>query len=163
MLIHRHNYHLYFEDQKHPLHYTLRCRCGRVVPDISTAIKEMRKPMQTSPTVVAIIAAILAAGFVAILATFHPHPAVPATDVHESKGDMERHIRIIPIVQPQVVDAEPTKIPVVQPVEPPRISYPADPAVHKNPVAQNICDRTGGRKVETNNGRSWHCEYNHRN
>jgi hypothetical protein len=45
-----------------------------------------------------------------------------------------------------------------------------DPAVHRpssvtqNSVhPQNICERTGGHKVETNGGRSWHCEYNHRN
>jgi hypothetical protein len=119
---------------------------------------------QSSPAI-AIIATVLAAGCVAMLAAIHSKPAIPAVKVPEisSKGDMEHHIRIIPITRPEVVDAGPPQ-PVIQPVEPPRIYWPADPAVHKTqPVAQNICERTGGRKVETNSGRSWHCEYNHRN
>jgi hypothetical protein len=158
---------MFFEDPKRPLKFTLRCDCGKVSPDIPSAIKDMREPMGKSPVVVAVVAALMAAGFVALLALFHPRPAIPLAGIPAAdiKADREKPIRIIPIVRQADAEPEPPigryYPPIVQPVELPRV---LDPPVHKNqPVAQNICDRTGGRKVETNNGRSWHCEYNHRN
>jgi hypothetical protein len=167
MNTHKHDYHMFFENPECPLRYTLRCDCGKVARDMPTALKDMRNQMQKSPTWMVVVAAVLAAGFVAILAAIHPHPAIPAIpEVHSSKGDMEHHIRIIQIDRPPVIEdkPQPVKAEVPQP-----FPWPVDPpVVHKTqpvvkPVAQNVCERTGGRKVETNGGRSWHCEYNHRN
>lgn len=112
--------------------------------------------MIRSPQWMMIIAAVLAAGFIVILAAMHPRPAIPQEV--PKKGDMEHRVRIIPIDRPP--EAVPTPPPPI--MEAPPVETHKTQAVTR-PLAQNVCDRTGGRKVETNNGRSWHCEYNHRN
>ena len=43
------------------------------------------------------------------------------------------------------------------PLPPTRPTF--DPPVPGKKRPGNVCTRTGGRKVVTNSGRSWHCEY----
>lgn len=41
-ILHRHDYMMEFEDPKHPLDYTLRCKCGARASGMDDALKRMR-------------------------------------------------------------------------------------------------------------------------
>jgi hypothetical protein len=133
-----------------------------------------------NPVSVIVISVLLAAAIVMTLALMR-HESAPTLAEHRAeKSDMVRRpVRVIPIdrepslpakeaeaTQPPEIDqfhtwpgrAQAQAINPTPPVAPPVPAAP--PPVHRD---QNICDRTGGYKVETNNGRSWHCAYAHRN
>jgi hypothetical protein len=42
-MTHRHDYEMHFENPDRPLDFVLRCKCGDVAPDISTALERMSR------------------------------------------------------------------------------------------------------------------------
>jgi hypothetical protein len=101
-------------------------------------------------------AAVAAMGWVAI--TRHRPPPLPSpAEVREEraygKGDLLFVHRdppplpspLVPVAPPVVVDAEPP---------------PPPPKKREEKKRMNICERTGGVKIDT--GRSWHCRYSRR-
>jgi hypothetical protein len=98
-------------------------------------------------------AAVAAMGWVAI--TRHRPPPLPSPEeVREEraygKGD-RLFIHRDPLPAPEV-----TAAPVVVDAEP----SPPPPMKREEKKRMNICERTGGVKIDT--GRSWHCRYSRR-
>jgi hypothetical protein len=94
-------------------------------------------------------------------------PEIGSTQpVKSIKGDREpvKQIRVIPISKPPPTLDEDPKLTLAE--APPRAEAPPTlppvieiPKPEKPKQESNLCTQHGGWKVETNNGRSWHCEY----
>lgn len=108
----------------------------------------------------------------------HPPKFQDQIDVTQPKGDTEapKTIRVVPIVPPPKPEPyvkkdvpAPTEGPPVATAKPPvetPVPNPEEPTStgrHWRAPSRggggDICSRTGGRKVETNHGRSWRCVY----
>ena len=64
-------------------------------------------------------------------------------------------VRILPETISVLPKGDRLPLPVL--LEPEPAPEPIRP--HTPPAPENLCTRHGGRKVETNGGRSWHCVY----